>query len=329
MKIAVLGDGGMGTACAVLLASRPDVEVALWSRRAERSRELHSRRENSLYLPGVRIPERVACLADPGEALADADLCVAAIPTVHLRATLSQLRAYVRSDLPVVSVVKGIENETFQRPSEIIRELLGERAVVVLSGPSHAEEIARNLPASLVAASCDESTARTVQRTFATDRFRVYTNRDVLGVELAGALKNVIGIAAGVCDGLGFGDNAKAALLTRGLVEVTRFGCALGAARETFAGLAGLGDLITTCVSRHGRNRGVGELLGRGRSRVEILAEMHAVPEGVWTARSVYHLCARRHIDMPITQQVYAMLYEGKNPLDAVNSLMVRKPKPE
>jgi glycerol-3-phosphate dehydrogenase (NAD(P)+) len=329
MKIAVLGDGGMGTACAVLLASHTNCTVTLWSRLPERAAELRATGENRRFLPGVPISAAVQCTADAAEAVAGADFWVAAIPTLHLRATLARFGGLARAATPVVSVIKGIENGTLLRPSQILVQLLGERPVVVLSGPSHAEEIARHLPASVVAASRDESVARAVQQMFATERFRVYTNRDVLGVELAGALKNVIGIAAGVCDGLGFGDNAKSALLTRGLVEITRFGVALGAARETFRGLAGLGDLITTCVSRHGRNRAVGEALGRGRTLDEILASMQAVPEGVWTCRAVSELAAQRNIDMPITREVHQVLFGNKNPLEAVNDLMMREPKAE
>jgi glycerol-3-phosphate dehydrogenase (NAD(P)+) len=200
---------------------------------------------------------------------------------------------------------------------------------VVLSGPSHAEEISRNLPASVVAASTDEPLARSVQSLFATSRFRVYTNPDVAGVELAGALKNIIGIAAGICDGLHFGDNAKSALITRGLVEMIRFGVRYGAQPETFAGLAGMGDLVTTCISRHGRNRAVGEALGAGRSLDQILAGMRAVPEGVWTCRAVHNLARDQQIDMPITREIHSVLFESKKPLDAVNDLMLREPKPE
>ncbi|MFQ5734269.1 MAG: NAD(P)H-dependent glycerol-3-phosphate dehydrogenase, partial [Planctomycetaceae bacterium] len=232
-------------------------------------------------------------------------------------------------DRPVVSVIKGLERDTFMRPSEIIADVLGFRAVVALGGPSHAEEIARRLPASVVAASGDVALAKEVQAIFTTDRFRVYTNLDIVGVELAGALKNVIAIAAGICDGLNYGDNAKSALLTRGIVEITRFGRAFGAEQSTFAGLAGMGDLITTCISPYGRNRMVGERLGGGETLPEILDSMDAVAEGVTTTKSVFELADRKGIEMPITAEVHAVLFEGKSPVEATDSLMGRPPKGE
>jgi glycerol-3-phosphate dehydrogenase (NAD(P)+) len=229
----------------------------------------------------------------------------------------------------VVSVVKGLENETFQRPSEIIADVLGNRSVVALSGPSHAEEISRRLPASVVAASGDVVLARQVQQMFNTERFRVYTNADIVGVELAAALKNVVAIAAGISDGLGYGDNAKSALMTRGLVEITRFGTALGAEPLTFAGLAGVGDLVATCTSRHSRNRRVGERLGRGEKLSAIRASMEAVAEGVATTRSIYELAEEKGIEMPITAEVYRVLFEAKSPAEATDSLMQRPPRGE
>ena len=327
-KIAILGDGAMGTACSIILSANGH-EVTLWSAVEGQAAELQEARENRRFLPGVRIPESVRITDEIAEAAEGAELLVVAIPTIYLRQTLRRVASQLSGDRPVVSVVKGMENETFLRPSEIVRELLSERGVVALSGPSHAEEIARRLPATVVAASGDLELAREVQRLFSNSWFRVYTNRDILGVELAAALKNIIGIAAGVCDGLKLGDNAKAALLTRGLVEMTRFGMALGAERETFFGLAGMGDLITTCISPFGRNRHVGELLGQGKKLSEILAGMTAVAEGVWTTRSVYALAEKRGIEMPITIEVYRALFEDKSPLQAVEDLMLREPKGE
>jgi glycerol-3-phosphate dehydrogenase (NAD(P)+) len=224
----------------------------------------------------------------------------------------------------MVSVIKGIENGTFLRPSEIIRQVLGERDVVTLCGPSHAEEFSRRLPASVVVAGNNPALLADVQTLFTTDRFRVYTNHDIIGVELAAALKNVVAIAAGICDGLRYGDNAKAALLTRGIVEITRFGTALGAEPETFAGLAGIGDLITTCFSGYGRNRRVGERLGQGVALTTILSELHGVAEGVTTCKSVYDLCLARGIEMPIMTEVYRVLFEGKPAEAATNSPMMR-----
>jgi glycerol-3-phosphate dehydrogenase (NAD(P)+) len=328
-KFAILGDGAWGTAIALVLARDADHRVTLWSARAENARILRERRENVRLLPGVPIPPAVSLTTDAAEAVEGADLWVVAIPTVYLRQTLEKLPPALRGDRPVLSLAKGLENETFLRPTEILRQVLGTHHVAVLSGPSHAEEVSRDLPTTVVAASSDLGLARWVQQHFSTDRFRVYTNLDVVGVELGGALKNIIGIAAGIGDGLGFGDNAKAALLTRGLVEMTRFGVALGAEPQTFFGLAGMGDLITTCMSRHGRNRHVGERLARGEKLADILAGMTMVAEGVYTTRSVHQKATRMGIEMPITAEVYRVLYEDKDPLTAVNDLMLREPTSE
>jgi glycerol-3-phosphate dehydrogenase (NAD(P)+) len=323
-KVTVLGGGAMGTACAILLAEHAGQVVSLWLRNAGFAADLAETRENRRLLPGVKLPPSVDVTADLDRALADAELYVLAIPSAYLRAALAQIAPLARTGCPVVSVIKGIENDTFLRPSQIVREVLGARAVCSLSGPSHAEEVTRRLPASVVAAADDLELARRVQALFSTDRFRVYTNSDLLGVELAGALKNVVAIAAGICDGLGFGDNAKAALLTRGLVEISRFGTMLGAAPETFSGLAGVGDLITTCFSPYGRNRKVGERLGRGETLPQILSSMVAVAEGVPTTRSVYGLARQRGIDIPITSEVFRVLFESKSPAEATQSLMQR-----
>lgn len=328
-KVTVLGGGAMGTGCSILLSERSECAVALWVRNPEQAAKMERSRENLLLLPGVRIPDKIAITADPAVAAAGADLLVAAIPTAYLRQGLQSLAAQIPPGRPVVSVVKGIENGTFLRPSEIIRQVLGERDVVALCGPSHAEEFSRHLPASVVVAGNNPALLADVQTLFTTDRFRVYTNRDIVGVELAAALKNVVAIAAGICDGLRYGDNAKAALLTRGIVEITRFGMALGAEPETFSGLAGLGDLITTCFSGYGRNRRVGERLGQGAALATILAELHGVAEGVTTCKSVYDLCRARGIEMPIMTEVYRVLFEGKSAADATNSLMMRPPRSE
>jgi glycerol-3-phosphate dehydrogenase (NAD(P)+) len=308
-NFAILGDGAWGTAIALLLAQHPRHHVRLWSARAENARLLKKHRENIHLLPGVRIPEAIDLTMDAAD-VADADVWVSAIPTVYLRPVLTRLREELggaeRRPAPlVISLTKGIEIGTFLRPSEILAEVLGAQHIVVLSGPSHAEEVSRGMPTSLVAASTEQELALLVQKQFSTDRFRVYTNLDPLGVELGGAL------------------------LTRGLAEMTRFGVALGAEAATFAGLAGLGDLITTCFSRHGRNRLVGERLAHGERLPDILKSMENVAEGVTTAQAVYHRACRMGIEMPITTEVYRVLYEGKNPRDAVNDLMVRSPKGE
>jgi glycerol-3-phosphate dehydrogenase (NAD(P)+) len=328
-SIAILGDGSWGTALAVLLVQNPHHRVTLWSAREENGRLLQERRENVRFLPGVTIPPAVELTRDIHRAVAGADLWVAAIPTIYLRSTLTRIASAVRSGPPVVSLAKGLENGTFLRPTEIWTQMLGVEQVAVLSGPSHAEETSRGLPASVVAASRHLELARAIQGMFSTEQFRVYTNLDPVGVELAGALKNIIGIAAGINDGLGLGDNAKAALLTRGLVEMTRFGVALGGQAQTFTGLAGLGDLITTCVSPHGRNHRVGQRLAHGERWADIQANMTMVAEGAYTAHSVHDRAAQMGIDMPITAEVYRVLYENKDPRAAVTDLMLRSPKGE
>lgn len=323
-KITILGSGAMATACSILLAEHDDQDVSIWARNRAHAEQIQTTRENKRLLPGVRLPDKVQVTADLEQALDSSDYLVAAIPTQFLRTTLNEIRGYLKLNRPVISVIKGLENETFQRPSEIIAEALGSRAVVALSGPSHAEEIARRLPATVVAASGDLGLARQVQKMFNTERFRVYTNLDLIGVELAAALKNVIAIAAGISDGLGFGDNAKSALMTRGLVEMTRFGMRFGAEAGTFTGLAGMGDLITTCVSPYGRNRSVGERLGKGETLDQILTTMAAVAEGVATSKSVFEVAEQEGIDMPIMSEVYRVLFEKKSPAAATHSLMLR-----
>lgn len=325
---AILGTGGWGTAIAVLLAQNPQHRVRLWSAHAESARQLRATRENTRLLPGIPIPDSVTITDDPAEATADADCWVSAIPTAYLRETLRRVASVRTADVPVISLTKGLEVATFRRPSEMIAETLGTERLAVLSGPSHAEEVARGMPTSVVVAAADWGLAAWVQQRFGTDRFRVYSNGDLVGVELAGALKNVIGIASGVCDGLGFGDNAKAALLTRGVVEMTRFGVSLGAEHATFNGLAGMGDLITTCFSPHGRNRRVGYRLGKGEPLADVLAGPQ-VAEGVYTSRSVYERAKQMGLEAPITTGVYQVLHEGKPPLAAVQDLMARRQKEE
>jgi glycerol-3-phosphate dehydrogenase (NAD(P)+) len=325
---AVLGSGGWGTAIAVLLAQDPEHRVRLWGAHSENVQRIGAARENARLLPGVRIPDEVEITGDRGAAVDGADCWVAAIPTAYLRETIVRFASIRKADAPVVSLTKGLEVGTFRRPTEIIHEALRTERLAVLSGPSHAEEVARGLPTSVVVAANDLHLAMWVQERFGTERFRVYTNEDLVGVELAGALKNVLGIAAGVCDGLGFGDNAKAALLTRGIVEMTRFGVALGAEASTFAGLAGIGDLITTCFSPHGRNRRVGFRLGRGEPLANVLAGPQ-VAEGVFTSKSVHERVLRMGVDAPIMTGVYQMLHEAKPPLAVVQDLMTRRQKDE
>ena len=334
-KFAILGAGAWGTAIAILLSRRSDHQVVLWTAHEDFAEGLRARRENAQFLPGVPIPPEVEVTADIRRAVDQTDLWVVAVPTVYLRDKLNakiipKLAGLPPPGCPVLSLAKGVEKKTFLRPTEILRDVLGVTDLAVLSGPSHAEEVSKGLPTSVVAASENDELARWIQRHFSTTHFRVYSNPDTIGVELGGALKNVIGIAAGISDGLGFGDNAKSALLTRGVVEMARFGVAHGAKYETFFGLAGIGDLITTCVSRHGRNRAVGERLGKGEKLGDILASMNKmVAEGVFTAQSVYERSKVMGIDMPITTEVYRVLYTDKDPRTAVTDLMQRGPKHE
>jgi glycerol-3-phosphate dehydrogenase (NAD(P)+) len=327
-QVAILGAGGMGTALA-LLFHKAGVQVRLWSRDPAHASGLARDRVNERHLPGIRIPDEILVTGCAREAMEVAGLIVAAIPSSFLRGTLSSLADRVPAKVPFLSVVKGIENGTFAQPSRIIIETTGDRPVSVLSGPSHAEELARGLPASVVVAGQSESLNRAVQRALSHQAFRVYTNPDAVGVELAGALKNILGIAAGICDGLEFGDNAKAALLTRGLVEISRLGLNLGARQATFYGLAGVGDIVTTCYSPFGRNRAVGLRTGRGETLDQILRDMVNVAEGVATTRSVHALAQAKGVEMPITAEVHHVLFEGKEPRSAVTDLMVRRPKVE
>lgn len=328
-RITVIGGGAMATACSVLLADHADQDVRLWMRNADYAADVRRTRENRRLLPGVALPESIVVTSDIDEAVDGAELLFIVIPTKFLREALTGLKPHLPVGIPVVSAIKGMEVGTFMRPSQMIREILGPCPVVALGGPSHAEEIARRLPASVVAASEDIELARRVQAVFSTDRFRVYAHSDLLGVELAGALKNVIAIAAGISDGLGYGDNAKSALMTRGLVEMTRFGCAQGADPATFTGLAGMGDLITTCNSNFSRNRSVGLQLGRGRKLPEILAGMAAVAEGVTATRSVHEQAMRDGLDLPITAEVYGVLFDDHSPEEATDRLMMRPPRDE
>ncbi len=327
-RVAILGAGGMGTALAVLFGQAVRT-VQLWTRDPARAQEVQRSRQNTRYLPGVTLPDNVTVLPNACDATGGAELIVVAIPSAYLRQTLTELAEKIPPKVPALSVIKGIENATFARPSQIIEAALGPRSIAILSGPGHAEELARGLPASLVVAGADDALNTRVRDTLNQRFLRVYTNPDALGVELAGALKNVLGIAAGMCDGLGFGDNAKAALITRSLVEMTRFGVSLGAHPATFQGLAGVGDVLTTCYSHFGRNRALGERIGKGETLEQVLASMVNVAEGVPTTRSVHDMAARGDVDMPITDALYHILFEGKSPLEAVTDFMLRAPKVE
>lgn len=330
LKLAVLGDGAMGTACAILAHQRGITQVSLWSALADNGQLLQKHRENIHLLPGVKIPQAIELTMDADVALDRADLILVAVPTVYVRQTLTRIAPQLRvNTTPVVSVAKGLEVGTFLRPTEIIAELAGQRSLAVLSGPCHAEEAVRGKPTGLVVACNDPSLSSKVLRCFHGGAVRIYTGTDLVGVELAAALKNVIGIAAGISDGLGFGDNAKSALLSRALVEMTEFGVRHGAEARTFFGLAGLGDLITTCISPHGRNRALGERIGKGETLQQIQASTQKVAEGVYTAKSIQERCVALNLDMPICSAVYRVLYEQQPPRQAVQDLFAREPRSE
>lgn len=332
-RITILGDGAMATVCSILLTTGGH-EVTMWGAFEENIERLIQNRENQRLLKGVSIPPPVRLTANDSECFDGCTMVLSAIPTQYVRSVWKRLKPHAPRGVPVVSVAKGIENETLLRPTQIVADVLNPAQpsavpLAALSGPNIAAELARYLPATAVAASADEALAERVQRAFSTQWFRVYTNPDVTGVELAGATKNVIAIAAGILDGLAAGNNAKSALVTRGLVEITRLGVAMGAREATFHGLAGLGDLITTCVSPEGRNRTVGEQLGKGRKLDDILGAMDSVAEGVPTTKSVMQLARRFDVEMPITEAVHAVLFEAKDVIAALTELMTREPKPE
>jgi glycerol-3-phosphate dehydrogenase (NAD(P)+) len=331
MRLAVIGAGGWGTALSIL-AARAGHEVRLWARAEALVEEINGRRENVAYLAGHEIPEGVRATSDAREALRGAEAVVLAAPSQAMREVLTGLRAAVEPGAVFVSATKGVEAETGKRMSEVVCDVLGEGAAarfVCLSGPSFAQEVAEGQPTAVVAASADESLARLVQSALSTQSFRVYTNRDVTGTELGGASKNVMALAAGMVAGLGLGTNSVAALVTRGLAEMTRLALAEGARRETLTGLAGLGDLVLTCTGRLSRNRRVGEELGRGRALEDVLAGMSEVAEGVSTTRALKLLAGRRGVELPITDEVHAVLYEGKPARTAVECLMSRPPREE
>jgi glycerol-3-phosphate dehydrogenase (NAD(P)+) len=331
MRVAVIGAGGWGTALSIV-AARAGCEVRLWARGAESAAAIEETRVNRAYLDGHIIPEGVRVTADACEALRGASLVVLAAPSHATRAVLESLRDALEPGAVLVSATKGVEVETGKRMSEVVSEVVGSEAssrFVCLSGPSFAREVAAGLPTAVVAASREEELARAVQRALSVQNFRVYTNPDVIGTELGGASKNVMAVAAGMVSGLGLGANSVAALVTRGLAEMTRLALAEGARHETLMGLAGLGDLVLTCTGGLSRNRRVGEELGRGRPLADVLAGMREVAEGVRTTRAVRFLAARRGVEMPITEEVHAVLYEGKTARAAVESLMSRPLKEE
>lgn len=330
-KIAVLGAGSWGIAISTLLDENGH-QVTLWEFDHQDMERLFARREHEQKLPGVTIPGRVSITDRVETATSGAGMLVLALPSHTVREVAVKLKEIDLVDPIVVNLAKGIENDTLRRMSEVLRQELPPELhgrITTLSGPSHAEEVARKIPTTVVVAGFREDVAREVQQAFMTPHFRVYTNSDLIGVELGGSLKNVIAIAAGISDGMGLGDNSKGALLSRGLAEIIRLGEKLGAKRETFAGLSGLGDLVTTCISKFSRNRFVGEQIGRGKTLEEVQAEMTMVAEGIKTTRSAYQLGLAHQVEMPITEQVYQVLFENKKPREAIAELMTRDPKSE
>jgi glycerol-3-phosphate dehydrogenase (NAD(P)+) len=328
-NIAIIGDGGWGTTLAILL-SKKGYNTSLWGAFPDYCAYLAKRRVNSKFLPGIRIPKDIKISHDLKNVLAGKELVVFAVPSQHMREVLKKVKknGYPK-DAVYLSVTKGIEIGTLKRMSEVIKSELGHIKLGVLSGPTIAHEVAKGVPTTAVVSSHDHKIRTYLQNIFMTESFRIYTNADVIGVELGGSLKNVIAIACGISDGLGFGTNTKAGILSRGLAEISRLGHAMGANASTFSGLSGLGDLVTTCISSYSRNRFVGEQLGKGKTLKQITYHMQMVAEGVPTAKSAYALSRNYNVDMPITTEIYRVLYNNKSPLKAVKDLMTREKRDE
>lgn len=323
MKIGVLGAGSWGTALAVLLHENGH-EVTLWSIDKREVAMIDEKREQVEKLPGVRIPDRIAVTNDVESSVAGKDILVMAVPSIFIRSTSKMIAPYVKEGQLIVNVAKGIEEETLMNMTDIIEDEIKQARVGVLSGPSHAEEVGRRIPTTVVAGAHDKKTAEEIQEAFMSPVFRVYTSPDMVGIELGAALKNVIALAAGIVDGLGLGDNTKAALITRGIAEITRLGLAMGGRFETFIGLSGIGDLIVTCTSTHSRNHNAGYLIGQGKSYQEAMDEVKMVVEGVYSAKAALALAKKYNVEVPITEQVNQVLFEGRSAKEAVTSLLMR-----
>lgn len=331
MRIAVLGAGSWGTTLALLLLEN-NHDVILWEYKPEHVAVMREKRENISFLPGVLLPERLYITNDIEEACKFPEMIVTAVPSQYLRSSLENITHLDLKKTVFCNVAKGIENGTLMPMSDVILDVLKgvrKEQIAILSGPSHAEEVSRRIPTTVVAAGIRNKIAKLVQEAFMTSYFRVYVNEDLRGVELGGAIKNVIAVGAGISDGAGFGDNTKAALMVRGIYEITRLGVKMGAQPRTFAGLSGIGDLIVTCMSKHSRNRYVGEQVGMGRKLEDVLKEMVMIAEGVPTTKSVYELSRKLNVEMPISKSVYQVLFEGKEAHLATEELMTRMPKGE
>jgi glycerol-3-phosphate dehydrogenase (NAD(P)+) len=330
VKLSIIGAGSFGTAMAVV-AAQNDNEIVLWAHDPKVAEAIRETRTNPFYLPNIPMPESIRPTSDLAEAAGFSDVIFMIVPSHHYRNVLTQLKPHLQGNATVISGTKGIENQTLERMSTISQSVLGERlaSFCVVSGPTFAVESAKGFPTAAVIASRDVATAQQIQTALSSATFRMYHSEDVVGVELAGSLKNVIAIAAGVLEGLGLGYNTTAALITRGLHEVTRLGIALGGRLETFAGLAGMGDLVLTCTGALSRNRSLGVALGRGRKLQDILSETREVAEGVKTSKSAKELAEKHGIEMPITTEMYRVLYEGESPREALQRLMTRSLKAE
>ncbi len=322
-KIAVLGAGSWGTALAVLLAKK-GYEVKLWVYLKEEYEAILRNRENKRYLPGVYFPSNIHVCFDIKKVVDSQELILLTVPSQAIRSTVRKVAGYTVDRPIIVNAAKGLEENSYKRLSQVIEEEIPDARIVVLSGPSHAEEVGREIPTTVACSSTDREAAERIQDVFMGPNFRVYTNPDLIGVETGGALKNIIALAAGVSDGLGYGDNTKAALMTRGVSEIARLGAAMGATPLTFAGLSGIGDLIVTCTSMHSRNRRAGILIGQGKSLDQALEEIGMVVEGVTTCKAAYELSQEMNVEIPITQQLYKILFKGQDPASAVDSLMQR-----
>ncbi len=332
-KIAIIGGGSWGTALSIAMTrARAQHEIALWVYEADICESLRTRRVNEVFLPGFEVPRQVEVTSDLAAALGGASIVLGVMPSAHAAAMYKRIAQHVAPHTLFVSATKGLDHENLKRITEVIHDAVSPKfppRVAALSGPTFAREVARGDPTAVVIASADTELTRTVQEEFSGPTFRLYANEDVIGVELGGAVKNVIAIAAGVCDGLGFGHNTIAALITRGLAEMTRLGVAMGGRRETLAGLAGMGDLVLTCTGGLSRNRTVGVELGKGRNLDDIVGSMRMVAEGVGTTAATVRLAKKMGVEMPITEQMHAVLYEGRPPRDAIRELMERKLKQE
>lgn len=326
--IGILGGGSWGTALAILLANK-NYETEMWLRDDNQLKAMEDTRVNRKYLPEVNLPQNLKLTNDLEKTILNKDIILIATPTHGVREILNKSKTYIRPEQIIVNIAKGVENESLLRISQIVKEILPNNKYAVLSGPSHAEEVAKDMPTTVVVASEDISVAKYIQDVFMTPNFRVYTNSDVIGVELAGALKNIIALGAGISDGLNYGDNTKAALMTRGMFEMARLGQEMGGQADTFSGLAGIGDLIVTCTSMLSRNRRAGILIGQGMKTEDVIKEIGMVVEGIKTTKSVFELAKKHKVEMPITEEIYGVIYNGEDVKDSVNNLMIRDKKHE